>query len=282
MVMMKKSFVFGLMMGMALPVTVAAQNYYDPGFYANQNSYAGNAYGQGYRRQTMQNQIRQNSPTSSSNYYAPHTMSTRPQREIRPFSIGADYVLGYGSYKTVDFQLDSSLTDGQTYNSDTRDLDRSFNSASFNLGWRPSRYFGIEAFYLRSFSDKQVSYIESYTDYPEFARGEYEVSYTAIGGDLLLFYPANDFIELLASIGVGKYDFEAKVKITAYEDNTHTSLRSNSKTFEDSILGYRIGGGFQIWLSKHIAFRATGRWTYLGGDYMNYITEVNAGIRYHF
>ena len=196
--------------------------------------------------------------------------------------VGADYVLGYASYETVDFVVDSALTDGQSFVSDTRDLDRMFNSLSFNIGWRPLRNIGIEAFYQASLNETKVKYVESYTHYPEFARGEYKASYKVYGLDLLGYIPINDYIEFIASVGVGKYDAEAKVKVTAYEDTSYNQLRTTSKTFEDSKMAYRIGAGGQIWLSKHLTFRVMARWTQIGGDFMKYITEVNAGVRYHF
>ena len=99
---------------------------------------------------------------------------------------------------------------------------------------------------------------------------------------MLGYVPINDDIEFIASIGVGKYDATAKVKIMAYEGISTNELRSTSKEFEDSSVAYRIGGGFQIWLSKHLTLRVMGRWSSIGGDFMSYITEINAGVRYHF
>lgn len=197
-------------------------------------------------------------------------------------TVGFDYQMGFASYKDTVFSIASPLPGGIDYKSDTRDFDRKIQGLQFNMGWRASRNWGLEAFYTHSLDNKHVKYTESYTGYPLFAQGSYTIYYKAYGLDLLGYYQANDFIEFIASIGVGKYDAEAKVKVSMYENITHTSILSNGQTFSDSMIGYRIGGGLQFWISRHLAFRLMGRWTQLGGDFMKYITEVNAGIRYHF
>ena len=276
---MRKLFITVLLFGGWIPGVALAQNYYDPGYYNNNNA---GYYNNGSYQQQQAAPQQQRPYFSNTNYYAPPPVARKQERDIGQVSVGADYVVGYASYKTVDFKVDSALTGGQDFVSDTRDFDRSFNSVSLNLGWRPLRNLGIEAFYSTSLSEKKVAYTESYTHYPEFARGEYEVSYRAYGIDLLGYLPINDYIEFIASIGVGKYDAEAKVKVVAYEDTSYNNLKSTSKSFNDSSLAYRLGGGMQIWLSKHLTFRAMLRWTQVGGDFMDYITEINAGVRYHF
>ncbi len=266
-------------------------DYYNTGYY-NTGNYNGSYNTGNYGSTSQPSANYNNSATSQSattnnyfpgtNYYAPHKIQPKKQREIGQISVGADYVLGYSSYKTVDFVVDAALTDGQNYVSDTKDLDRSFSSLSLNIGWRPLRYIGIEAFYQTSLDDNKVTYTESYSHYPEFARGEYTTSYKVYGLDLLGYVPINDYIDFIASIGVGKYDAEAKVKVTAYEDTSYNNLRSSSKTFSDSKWAWRVGGGAEIWLSKHLTFRIMGRWTKIDGDFMKYITEINFGVRYHF
>lgn len=266
---MKKSFVIISFLGVVCPALAAAQYY----------NYGGN-YPASYVRQPAR--VAPSRGYSNTNYYAPAQMPQKKQREIGSISVGADYVLGYASYKTVDFVVDSALAGGQDYVSDTRDFDRSFNSVSFNIGWRPLRYFGVEAFYSTSFDEDKVKYTDVLASTTEFNRGEYSVSYKVYGLDLLGYVPVNDYIEFIASVGVGKYDAEAKVKVTAYDSISYGAIGSNEKTFEDSAWAYRIGAGGQIWLSKHLTFRAMVHWAKLGGDFMDYITEINAGVRYHF
>ena len=218
---------------------------------------------------------------STYKYHAPQDTVKNSIYDGR-FTMGIDYVVGFASFKDTKFEVEAILPGDDPFVSGTRDFDRTTNALQFNVGWRIFKKFGIEAFYTQSLDQKRISTTSSYSNYPEFARGEYTIYYRGYGLDLLGYYPFNDFIEFIASIGVGKYDAEAKVKYSAYTDNTHNYLRSNEKTFEESNMAYRIGGGLQVWLSRHIALRVMGRWTATGGEFLNYITEINAGIRYHF
>lgn len=268
-----------------IPTVVSAQYYYNQGYYGNTvpTGYNNSGY---YASQVQGQQAQQAAPQvqpGGGTYYAPHTVAKKQPRDIGSIYVGADYVVGYASYSDTEFTVDSALTGGHEFVSDTGSFDRNLNSMSINLGFRPFRHLGIEAFYQQSLDENKVVYTESYTQYPEFARGEYEVSYKVMGVDLLGYLPINDYIELIASIGVGKYDATADVKVVAYEGQApNGKLRSTDKSFEDSAMAYRIGGGMQIWLSRHLTFRLMARWTQIGGDFMDYITEVNAGVRYHF
>ncbi len=290
--MKKSNFYIILSSLLLLSSYTSAQNYYDPGYYSQQqptyyptvqHGYYNYPTQAQYSTQSQAQAITSRSQTMGSNYYAPHIVEKAKERDFVSIYVGADYVLGYASYKDKDFIVESALTDGNDFVSDAGSFDRNFDSISLNLGWRPHRNIGIEAFYQTSLDKNKVVYTESYTQYPEFARGEYEVSYNVIGLDLLGYIPINDYIEFIASIGVGKYNAEAEARVVAYENVAPSGeLRSTSKNFEDSAVAYRLGGGFQIWLSKHLTLRAMVRWTQIGGDFMDYITEGNIGVRYHF
>lgn len=266
---MKKSFVAILGAVFLIPYYAGAQ-YYNSSYYGSYQGgyYAPNNYGTSYNKDAIPR--------------TPYNSDMGSERTIGPISVGADYVYGAASYTSKDFSVPSALTDGSDYNGNTRGFDRNLSSISFNLGFRPFKNIGIEAFYSQSLNKKNVAGVESYSYYPEFARDEYTISYRSYGVDLLGYIPINDFVEFIAAIGVGKYDMEAKIKVTAYEDNTYTKLKSTSLSLDDSVLAYRLGGGFQFWMSKHLALRVMGRWIKVGGDMLNYITEVNAGVRYHF
>ena len=285
---MKKSFIAVCFAVSFVPYCASAQyysqQYYNPQYYGQQyyGGYANGAVAQG---NVAQGNVASGYSQNFDLKQVPHTEYNTKQgkeRTIGPISVGADYVYGSASYASKDFDVPSALTSGADYKGNTRGFKRSFNSVSFNLGFRPFKHIGVEAFYGRSLPKKTVAGVESYSYYPEFARDEYEVSYTSYGIDLLGYIPINDYVEFIATVGVGKYDIEAKVKVTAYEDTSYTKLKSSSLKMEDSVWAYRIGGGFQFWMSNHLAFRLMGRWTNVNGELLNYITEVNAGVRYHF
>lgn len=286
---MKKPFISAFVLGSSLPLTAAAGpvHYYDPGYYATEMPSRPQAY-----QRVYQPAYRQVSPTQSMSYPEGQARAAQAQkkkqqtpqkrRHAGPFSAGADYVLGYGTYQSTSFTVPSSLFGGQDYVADTKSFDKQLNSLSFNLGFRPFKHIGIEAFYTSSLAQNKIAYTESYSHFPEFARGEYEVSYKAFGLDVIGYFPINDYIEFLAAIGVGKYDAKAKIKVVAYEDTSHTTLRSEGKTFDDSSWVYRIGGGFQFWLSDRLTLRIMGRWVPINGEFIKSLTEINFGVRYHF
>ncbi len=255
---------------------------------ANAQYYGGGAQGNPYYAQQRTYYTNPRPSYVPPQYTASQYKYNKPQQTLqrsiydRRISVGIDYQVGLASYGDTEFTVESPLAGGVDYKAGMRDFDRQIHGLQFNIGWRILKNLGLEAFYTHSLDKKNVEYIDSYSGYPEFAEGAYSIYYKAYGIDALGFYPVNDFIEFIASIGVGKYDAEAKVKISVYENDTHDAIRSNSKTFSESVMGYRIGGGLQMWISKHIAFRIMGRWVHLGGDFMNYVTEINAGVRYHF
>lgn len=283
---MKKKFgTLSFMMGMAMMASAHAQyynnapqyNYSQPRAYGTQGYNQAPTYYTNSRPAYVPPQYR----VSDYKYIAPQKTVQNSIYDNR-FTVGLDYQMGFASYKDTSFEVETPLPGGQNYNSSTRNFDRQIQAIQLNLGWRVSRNWGLEAFYTHSLDNKKVKFTDSYTGYPLFAQGSYTMYYRAYGLDLLGYYPVNSFMEFIASVGLAKYDAEAKVKVSVYEDNTHTSILSNSQKFTDSMIGYRIGGGLQFLVSRHIAFRLMGRWTQLGGDYMKYITEVNAGVRYYF
>ncbi|MBR1948177.1 MAG: hypothetical protein IKA30_00110 [Alphaproteobacteria bacterium] len=294
--MKKVSFVMTLIISGVISTSALAQNYYDPGFYQNDGygyNNGGYAYQQGYNYpQNYGYYFQQPNRQQPSQYYAQQPQKNlnptkinneRQQKGVGTVSIGADYVLGYSKFESKKYNLGEIINGGGDYKFSTSDFERRSNSVSLNMGWRPFKYIGIEAFYLTSLDKSQDENVLSNTYYPEYAGVEKEVSYKSYGLDILGYYPMNDYIEFLASIGVGKYDVEADIVVSARDVGvTPSIIRSKSQSFEDSVTAYRIGGGFQFWLSKHLAFRVMGRWTNLGGDFIKYITEVNIGVRYHF
>ena len=110
------------------------------------------------------------------------------------------------------------------------------------------------------------------------------VSFTAHKGEILGILGPNGAgkTTLLRMLGSLMEPTEGNVVITGQNIVRAADFTPKSQTFEDSVVAYRIGGGLQFWLSRHMAFRVTGRWTSFGGDFADYITEVNLGVRYHF
>lgn len=299
--MRKISFVATLILLGVISTSTLAQNYYDPGFYQNNNqqysnSYNAQSYGHqnygyytqtpqyyNYQQQAPQYPYYQRQAQNSNNGNVVQPKKTETQRGVGTVSVGADYVMGYFRYESKKDKFEELISGVGDYTYSTSEFERRNDAVSFNIGWRPLKFLGIEAFYTSSlgFNNKENVFSHTYID--EFEIVERETSYQGYGIDIIGYHKINDFIEFLASIGVGKYDVEADITVSLKDaNNPARTLDSKSKTFEDSVTAYRIGGGFQLWISRYIAFRLTGRWTNLGGEFSKYITEVNAGIRYHF
>ena len=227
-----------------------------------------------------------NYPSNVPNNY--YSYGAQPQRRassssaFKRFSIGFDYVLGSTSMDNQSFTLDNPLVGGESYTGNTDKFEDSIDSLNFNLGFRPWKYLGLEAFYQQSLSDNQVKYQESYSGDSRFAQAEYEVKYKAYGLDAIGYIPLASRFELLASVGVAQYDFDAKVDFNAYKNTSMNKYRANSLKMDDSKLAFRYGGGAQIWLSQRLAFRAMYRYTSIGGDYFDDVSEISLGLRYNF
>lgn len=217
------------------------------------------------------------------NYYG---YGMQPRKAASPafkkFSIGFDYVLGSTSMADKDFTLDNPLVGGESYAGNTDKFEDSLDSLNFNLGYRPWKYLGFEFFYQQSLSDNQIKYQESYSGDRRFAQAEYDVKYKAYGLDLIGYIPVATRLDLLAAVGVANYDFEAKVNFNAYKDTSVNKYRANSLKMDDSKVAFRYGGGAQIWLSQRLAFRLMYRFTDIGGDYFDDVSEFSLGLRYNF
>lgn len=291
--MIKKfGFVATMVLSGVISTSSLAQNYYDPGYFQNNNQgYGGYGYTQsynypqsyGYYTQQAPQYARPQAMQPKNNKPAENTQKTKSQRGVGTVSVGADYVLGYFKFNSKEYNLGKVINSGSDYIFDTNEFEQENNSVSFNLGWRPFKFIGIEAYYLSSLKSTKKGNFLSNTYYPEFEIAEQEVSYQSYGVDILGYYTINDYIEFIASIGVGKYEVEGDVTISAKDIGVSPNIiRQKSKSFEEAVTAYRIGGGVQLWLSRHVSMRLMGRWTKLGGDIADYITEVNVGIRYHF
>lgn len=296
--MKKISFVATLIISGVISTSSLAQNYYDSGYFQSENQgYANYGYSQNYNypqnygyqqnygyypQQTSQYSQSQKTPKNKSKV-ANQSQNAKSRRGIGTVSIGADYVLGYFKFESNEHNLGELISGGGDYTFDTNEFERRNNSVALSFGWRPFKYIGIEAYYLTSLKETKNDNFWSKTSYTEFETSEQEVSYKSYGIDLLGYFQINDYIDFIASIGVGKYDVEADVTVSARNVGVPPNIiRSESKKFEDSVTAYRIGGGFQVWLSNHISMRIMGRWIRLGGEFADYVTEVNAGVRYHF
>lgn len=255
---MKKIFLSTVFFGLAAAFPASAQSY-DPNYPSN-----------------VPNNYR------SYNYNAQRQAANPAAAGFKKFSMGFDYVIGSASLVEQNFTLDNPLPGGQPYTGNTDKFEDSIDSINVNVGWRPFRYLGFEAFYQQSLSDNQIKYQESYSLDTRFALAEYNMKYTAYGLDAVVYIPVFSKLDILGTVGVANYDFSADVDFSSYNVDSRNKVRGNSIKFDESKTAFRYGAGAQVWLSQRLAFRAMYRYTSIGGDFIDDISEVALGLRYNF
>lgn len=221
----------------------------------------------------------------SREYNSYGTPKTAQQKNtFKHFSIGFDYVVGSEGIKSKKTVMDSPLLGGDSYTADTNNFEDSLKSLNGNIGWRPFRYLGFEAFYQQSLSDNAVRHQEHYITTDRFAQAEYTVDYKAYGLDALIYIPAASWLDFIASVGYGFYDFDGEIKLQAYDASSASdnALGGESLKYSESKGALRYGAGAQIRLSEKLSFRGMYRYTSLGGEIFDDISEISFGVRYNF
>ncbi len=202
--------------------------------------------------------------------------------DLKHFSIGFDYVIGTAGIADQDITMSSPLPGGADFTTKASNFDDGVDSLNGNIGFRPFRYLGFEAFYQKSLENNDVQHSESYAGYDKFAQAEYSMKYDAYGIDALVYVPVATWFEFLGSVGFAQYEFDAELKLNGYRNDTRDLYRSVPYKINESKTALRYGAGAQIWLSKRLAFRAMYRYADIGGTFLEDIQEISLGVRYNF
>lgn len=133
-------------------------------------------------------------------------------------------------------------------------LENKFHSLNVNIGTRLDKNFGIEAFYQQSAEEEGTFNIA-------------KTSFNAYGVDLAGYVPLNETTEAFATVGLGRYEVEAKV----------IGLKLSEKD-----TGVRFGLGLLHNINDNWALRGQIRYVNLDMESVDYMAEVSAGIRYNF
>ncbi|MBP5698492.1 MAG: outer membrane beta-barrel protein [Alphaproteobacteria bacterium] len=181
--------------------------------------------------------------------------------------------------------------------------DSSFGGSAI-LGLKAHKYFGFEGFYQRSFGerknntitaeipvDKNGVYDPTGKNFDHYADGKIYDKRTFLsssyGIDLLAYLPLNQQLDLLASVGVGQYEFEtrAKGKITwdSDEANKYYYIDSATTNKDFDSAGIRVGLGLQYNIEDTVALRGMVRYVKLSkDDYIKNLVEMSLGVFYLF
>ena len=232
---------------------------------------------QGYRKASLEYQeqypryerIKNNEKISyqRNDYQQYQYYESEKQNKIRPY-IGLDIATS-----KIDFGTDDWVVDN--YNGGYEYHDNKNETLSFVVGAKFNKYIGVEAFYQKSEeNEKKTIWDVGNAEVIE----EDKLSYTSMGVDVIGYMPVNQEFELLASLGLGQYDFES-----SYEDSIigYGSVGGEKKDFDS--LGIRLGIGAQYNFNEHFALRAMARYIKMNDDeYIRSLTEFSLDLRYMF
>ncbi len=188
--------------------------------------------------------------------------------KVRPY-IGID--VASSKIKFGDDEWIKDYEGGDNY------FDDGNTSVSFVVGAKFNKHFGLEAFYQKSGDGE--SEVE-YDDIDYYGEDKTSINYTAMGIDAIGYFPVNQEVEILASLGLAQYDFESKVSYVEYSYGDSYE-GEESKDFDS--LGIRLGIGAQYNITDHVSLRAMARYAKMNDDeYIKSLMELSLGLRYMF
>jgi len=171
-------------------------------------------------------------------------------------------------------------------------------SISGIIGAKINKNFGFEAYYQQSDKkNKEKQYVG--TGRHEGAMGSFNFDYTtktslsykSYGVDFTGYIPLTQEVELLAALGLGQYDFEAKAVFRSSLDDSVIPLADGcigcivggnvSRDFDS--FGVRLGVGAQYNFNDHFALRGIFRYIKMTeSTYVKNLIEASLGLRYMF
>ncbi len=221
---------------------------------------------------------------SSQNKVYNYGSNSKNKNAKKYFTFGLDYVASKTSMGKESFTLKSPLSGGADYIGNNEQFEDKMDALSGSFGFRPFKYFGLEAYYEQSLSDNRVLHQEHYAAYPLFAQSEYSVKYKAYGIDALIYIPVATKLELIASAGVAHYEFEGTAYFQAYRNDSGSQEWGRTapyKVSENKTI-FRYGAGVQFILTKRLDFRIMYHYSQIGGDFVDGLHDLTMGVRYKF
>ena len=160
------------------------------------------------------------------------------------------------------------------------------DSLSFVLGARMNKWFGLEAFYEKTYEDNTTSQLDHVTlnagALAYYMMNDYTTSYSAYGVDFIAYLPLSAYFDLLGSVGVAQYKFDNSATFAIYQfdgTNLDTVIKRN---FDDDKTGWRLAAGAQVNIAEGVALRAMYRYVKIGGKVIEDMNEFSIGVRFLF
>ncbi len=197
-------------------------------------------------------------PATTQNYYQNSNNMSNSNFMLKPY-LGIDYV-----YSMFNFKEDTGDWFADKY-----------NNLNFSLGLKLYKNFGIEA--SAQLSDKKEKTGYGYYNGVTPATIKTEINYYAYSLDAVGYLPVSNIVDFIGTLGGGIYVFDEKAKIT----------KSNGQVLEDisdseTRFAPRLGFGVEFRLNDNFAARVMARGAYLHYDDLDYIIDLQAGLRFYF
>ena len=178
-------------------------------------------------------------------------------KAVSPY-IGLDYV-----YSKYNYDM------GERYSG--KWFQEKYDGGVASLGLKLNNNFAIEGFYQQTESNQsQTSGFAATGDTLTT-----KMRFKAYGVDLVRDLLNARVVEVLASVGVAKYEVDVSRDYSAGGVSSLTKERLDGE-------GLRLGIGMQLNFSQHYAFRTMFRYSLTTIDEIEDIKEITAGIRYTF
>ncbi|CCZ29704.1 unknown [Proteobacteria bacterium CAG:495] len=203
------------------------------------------------------------------------------------YYIGMDYNIASPSAASDHLSIDDIRFANGPIKLKTDNLIDDQDNLSFVLGARVSKYWGLEAFYEKTYEDKTLTSIDNHTlntgsSTGEYLMNEFTTKYSAYGLDLVGYIPVSAYFDFVGSVGVAKYDFETSANFAVYDVTGIRLKEVVSKKFDDSNVGWRAAIGAQVNIAEGVALRGMYRYVSIGGDIVDDMSEVSLGVRFLF
>lgn len=146
-------------------------------------------------------------------------------------------------------------------------VETKYNSFKLDLGAKLHKNFGLEAFYQQS-GEESKSVMDWEGDILKT-----KTKFKAYGVDVIGYLPVVEQIELLGSVGVAQYKFDAKYGGDYYGND------------DEDNLALRLGIGAQYNIDEHFSINGMAHYIQLddsSDDAVKDMTEFSVGVRYAF
>ncbi len=156
-------------------------------------------------------------------------------------------------------------------------VEDAYSAITLSAGVKVNNQISLTGFYQFSSEEDKTTYA-----YLGSVPGTYKTtgSFKAYGVDASVYFPPSEKVNVVASAGVGYYDFSVDFK-DSFSDGSYAW-----GTYEEDHIGLRFGIGAEVKLAEHIALTGNVRYVFLDydddTDYIENLAEFGLGVRFYF